>query len=113
MTRRCANPDCDTLLGRSYRRHARYCSARCRAEAARKRGMARKRTEAHSGQENRRKRRNTALVRPRRATRDGRGSKVYLLPEEIDALLERDTRASTPELRRGRRKLRKARARAA
>jgi hypothetical protein len=67
---------CDSPLD-GYRRDARFCGAECRYRAW-----------AHDHPRQRLQR----LVRPRvasrRASRDGRGIKLYLLPDELAAIAE-------------------------
>lgn len=86
--RKCALHGCDELLGAGYRRHARYCSAACRAEASRRRrslDSPQKRTEAHTEQEGEPTGQSEAS-RKRRSTRDGKGTKLYLLPHDLTEL---------------------------
>lgn len=69
----CANPPCEVVLT-THRRHARFCSGACRAE-----GWRREHEKPHR----------TLSDEPRRASRDGYGTRIYLAPDEVADLVTR------------------------
>jgi hypothetical protein len=86
-TRSCALPGCPETLGSGYRSHAKYCSAACRAKAARKRprdkALSARRTKRTEASSSRTRKRTESPTAPRAA------SEAPLRPVVIDAEVDK------------------------
>lgn len=72
---------CGTSL-EGRRRQARYCNSTCRAEACKRRKAGLSPTRSSNGK----KPLQTVGTKPRRPSKDGRGTRIYFTPEEIRAV---------------------------